>query len=107
MENKYIQKNNEEGEIELFYESQNSLELNMPDNITIAPNGDILVCEDKIGKDRIVGIKKDGSIYYLADNALNNSEFAGLTFSPDGKILFVNIYDPTYTLAIKGPWELL
>ena len=95
------------GIIELFYESEDSNVLSMPDNIIIAPNGDILLCEDHRGKDRIVGIKPDRTVYCLANNALNNSEFAGLAFSPDNKLLFVNIYNPTHTLAIKGPWDLL
>ena len=81
--------------------------LNMPDNIVLSPNGDIILCEDARGRDSIVCIRPDGAIYYLATNALNNQEFAGPTFSPDGKILFVNIYNPTMTLAIKGPWEQL
>ena len=25
-------------------------------------------------------------------------------FSPDGRTLFVNLYSPTKTLAITGPW---
>ena len=29
------------------------------------------------------------------------------TFSPDGKILFLNLYNPTMTFAIKGPWDQL
>ena len=105
---KYTQnKFDDNGVIELLYQSQDTDVLNLPDNIIIAPNGDILLCEDNRGRDRIVGIKSNGRIYYLASNALNNSEFAGLTFSPNGEILFVNIYDPSYTLAIKGPWDLL
>ena len=91
--------------INLFYESDNSTSLNMPDNLIISPWGDIIVCEDGKGRDRLVGIKPNGAIYYIASNALNNSEFAGATFSPDGNILFVNIYDPTLTIAIKGPWK--
>ena len=43
----------------------------------------------------------------IAENYLNNSEFAGANFSPDGKILFVNIYSPTMTIAITGPWNKL
>ena len=93
--------------VELFYESKDKTELNMPDNIVISPWGDIIVCEDGKGRDRLVGIKSDRTLYYIANNALNNAEFAGATFSPDGKILFVNIYDPTMTLAIKGPWSQL
>ena len=38
---------------------------------------------------------------------LNNAEFAGVNFAPDGKTLFVNIYSPTMTIAITGPWEEL
>ena len=37
-------------------------------------------------------------------NALNDQEFAGATFSPDGRTLFVNIQDPGLTYAIWGPW---
>ena len=54
-----------------------------------------------------VGIRNDGSTYYIASNAFNNSEFAGATFSPSGDILFVNIYSPSMTIAIKGPWHQL
>ncbi|MEC8786453.1 MAG: alkaline phosphatase PhoX, partial [Pseudomonadota bacterium] len=32
------------------------------------------------------------------------TELAGACFSPDGNTLFVNIYSPTKTLAITGPW---
>ena len=28
-----------------------------------------------------------------------------IDFSPDGSILFVNIYSPTMTIAITGPWK--
>ena len=77
----------------------------MPDNITMSPWGDIIVSEDHLGHhDRLVGIKPDGTFYHLAKNILNKSEFAGATFSPDGKVLFVNIYKPTMTIAIEGPW---
>ena len=93
--------------IELFFESENKNQLNMPDNIIMAPWGDIIVCEDGKGKDRLVGIRNDGSTYYIASNAFNNSEFAGATFSPNGDILFVNIYSPSMTIAIKGPWHQL
>ena len=77
----------------------------MCDNITIAPWGDIVICEDGRGVDYLVGIKPDGTSYKIAKNAMNSSEFAGACFSSDGNILFVNIYKPTITLAITGPWE--
>ncbi len=55
-----------------------------------------------------------GPTYAIARNQLSNgtsngsptySEFTGPTFSPDGKVLFVNIQAPGITLAITGPWE--
>jgi len=52
-----------------------------------------------------MGIKKNGQTYVIAENILNTSEFAGVNFSPDGSILFVNIYSPTMTIAITGPWK--
>jgi secreted PhoX family phosphatase len=51
-----------------------------------------------------VGIRPDGSQYILANNVYSNSELAGVCFSPDGSILFVNIQYPGMTLAITGPW---
>ena len=93
-----------EGTLELFFESASKDILNMPDNITVAPWGDLIISEDGKGHDRLVGISLQGKPYAIAKNVLNKSEFAGACFSPDGKILFVNIYKPTMTIAIKGPW---
>ena len=33
-----------------------------------------------------------------------DTEWAGSVFSPDGQVLFVNLYTPGITLAITGPW---
>lgn len=43
-------------------------------------------------------------------NRLNDTEFAGACFSPDGEIMFVNIFgdgepDSGMTCAISGPWR--
>ena len=70
----------------------------------MAPWGDLVVCEDTAGHCGLVGIRPDGTQYALADNTYSNSELAGACFSPDGKILFVNIQHPGMTLAITGPW---
>jgi len=96
-----------EGELELFYESKNKNILKNPDNITVSPLGHLIISEDGKGHDRLIGIKPNGKTYLLAENIFNKSEFAGAVFSPDGKILFVNIYDPTMTIAITGPWNSL
>ena len=91
----------------MLFESNDSKNLDMCDNITVSPWGDIIICEDGGGVDYLIGIKPDGTSYKIAKNALNNSEFAGACFSPDGNTLFVNIYKPTITLAITGPWDNL
>jgi secreted PhoX family phosphatase len=38
---------------------------------------------------------------------MRQNEWAGATFSPDGKWLFVNIQTPGVTFAITGPWPWL
>ena len=91
--------------LEMIFESKNSDVMKMCDNMTIAPWGDVIICEDGKGADRIIGLKPNGTTYMIAENILNSSEFAGVTFSPDGTILFVNIYRPAMTIAITGPWE--
>ena len=91
--------------LEMMFESHNSDVMRMCDNMTIAPWGDVVICEDGKGKDRLIGLKPNGTTYVIAENYLNNSEFAGANFSPDGSILFVNIYSPTMTIAITGPWK--
>jgi secreted PhoX family phosphatase len=63
------------------------------------------VCEDGSGDQYIVGITQSGALFKFAKNSLNNSEFAGATFSPDGSTFFVNIQSPGLTLAITGPWQ--
>ena len=35
---------------------------------------------------------------------LRNTEWCGSCFSPDGRVLFVNLQSPGLTLAITGPW---
>ena len=67
---------------------------------------------------RMHGLTAEGKIFTLAMNnfvlekshpgfcgAFRGSEWAGATFSPDGKWLFVNLQNPGVTLAITGPWE--
>jgi secreted PhoX family phosphatase len=91
--------------VELFVESPQQATLDYPDNLIMSPFGDLIVCEDGQGEQFLVGITPQGDCYHFARNALNNSELAGVCFSPDGQTMFVNIYYPTLTFAIFGPWN--
>ena len=92
--------------IELFFESESKQQFNYGDNLCVAPNGHLIVCEDQyteVVDNHLRGITPDGRPYDFA--RLNmQTELAGACYSPDGKWLFVNAYAPTRTLAITGPW---
>jgi secreted PhoX family phosphatase len=92
------------GKLTLLAESTRDSLLRNADNITMAPWGDLIVCEDTASHCGLVGVRADGSQYQLADNAYSSSELAGACFAPDGETLFVNIQYPGMTLAITGPW---
>lgn len=106
--------------VRLEYQVTDRTVLSMPDNLVITPWGDLLLCEDNYNQRdgathqylRVYGL--DGRIYDLARNARANpgdanqapgDEFSGACFSPDGRVLFVNLMgDADETLAITGPW---
>lgn len=105
-------KNSKTGVLELMYASTNKHILDGPDNLCLSPQGSLIICEDSNSDPkRVVALTADGSIIPIAENIIDDEEFAGATFSPDGKTLFVNIQGdvddnlPGRTLAIWGPWE--
>lgn len=97
------------------FQSTDPLVLDLPDNITTSNSGTLVVCEDSSGDNFLRGLTRRGDIWDIALNRLMSSdgttqrygdEFAGSTFSPDGKTLFVNIQaSKGLTFAIWGPWE--
>ncbi|HEX8214458.1 MAG TPA: alkaline phosphatase PhoX [Allosphingosinicella sp.] len=94
------------GTIELFVESTHPSMLNFGDNIVVAPNGHLVVCEDQYGlspDNHLRGVTPQGALYDLG-RLRAATELAGACFSPDGAIMFVNVYSPAKTLAITGPW---
>lgn len=94
--------------LQLFVESTDEKTVNMADNITIAPWGHLVLCEDNYSdriRNHLKGVTPEGKIYTIGRNVFRgNAEFAGACFSPDGEVLFVNIMYPGMTLAIRGPW---
>ncbi|NIP58442.1 MAG: DUF839 domain-containing protein, partial [Gemmatimonadetes bacterium] len=91
--------------LQLFVEADEGALLENADNLTMAPWGDLIVCEDGTGDDYLVGVTPDGDLYRFAHNARSTGEFAGACFSPDGSTLFVNMQSEALTLAITGPWH--
>lgn len=106
----------DEGRLTLLFETPDRELLDMPDNICLHSKSDLLfICEDSdyIGqggtRENYVRILTPGG--RIADFAKNitpgytTSEFAGSTFSKDGKTLFVNLQSAGATLAIWGDWS--
>ena len=104
------------GYLRLVFESPAENVLDNPDNITVSKRGGIVLCEDgDADRQFLRGLTRDGRIFDFAQNLFNSSEWAGATFSPDGRILFANVQGSTRlstnpsigrTFAIWGPWEL-
>lgn len=104
--------------LRLVYESPGADILNMPDNLCVSPRGGLVVCEDGTSNPSVHGLTTDGKIFRFARNNVvlagersgitgdfRSSEFAGATFSPDGKWLFFNVQTPGFSVAVTGPWD--
>jgi secreted PhoX family phosphatase len=93
-------------QLQLFFESTSKDQFNYGDNLTVGPNGHLVVCEDQYTDtvtNHLRGITPEGVAYPLAFTR-QQTEWAGACFSPDGRTLFVNLYSPAKTFAITGPW---
>ena len=103
--------------LRLVFESPGAPVLNMPDNLTLSPRGGLVVCEDGTMTPCVHGLTKEGRIFRFARNNIkidvprnglsgdySQREFAGATYSPDGKWLFFNAQTPGITFAVTGPW---
>ncbi|MEV0603707.1 alkaline phosphatase PhoX [Streptomyces sp. NPDC050315] len=83
-----------------------------PDNICLAPSGGLMVCEDGEGAQHVFGLTRKGAVYPMARGRQNIGtpeepewgEFAGVTFAPDGRTMYVNCYQPGTTFAVTGPF---
>lgn len=116
-----------QGALRLVFESPDGSILDGPDNLCITPRGGLILCEDDPSSaysatdsepvapgitdvNRLIGVTEDGGSFEFAVNIVNDSEFAGACFSPDGDILFVNVFGTGTpgsgtTCAIWGPWR--
>lgn len=103
--------------LRLVFESPGAPTLNMPDNLTLSPRGGLVICEDGTATPCVHGLTRDGRIFRFARNNVridkprngltgdfSQREFAGATYSPDGRWLFFNAQTPGITFAVTGPW---
>ena len=95
--------------LRLVYESPSRDVLDFPDNIATSRSNTLVLCEDGTDGNFLRGLTRDGRIFDFARNDIagrTDDEFAGATFGPDWKTLYVNIQARSgLTFAIWGPWQ--
>ena len=79
------------GELRLVFESPSPDILDRPDNMTMTPEGGVLLCEDGSGEQLIRELDGEGRLVNLVRSIGTAPEFAGPCFSPDGRVLFFNV----------------
>jgi uncharacterized protein len=81
-----------------------------PDNMCVSPYGGLMICEDSSGENYMIGTTADGEPFPFARNRQvttpgETGELSGVSFSPDGRVMYFNVYDPGTTFAVTGPWR--
>ncbi|MBP6901507.1 MAG: DUF839 domain-containing protein [Burkholderiaceae bacterium] len=106
-------------ELELFHQSADKAVMDHPDNLCLAPDGSLVICEDSGAPvQRLWWLDRQGGLQELARNNVQlngelpglagdfrRAEWAGTCFSPDGRTLFANVYAPGFSVAISGPFS--
>ena len=100
------------GEVTLIFESPSRDVLDSPDNICTTPRGGLVICEDGAAEQYLRGLTRDGRIFDLVRTVAPATEFCGVCFSPDYRVLFFNQQGsrmargrtPGTTYALFGRW---
>jgi secreted PhoX family phosphatase len=98
------------------FQSSGASVLELPDNVTTSNRGTLVLCEDGPADNFIRGLTRKGQLFDIALNRLRRNappnatrygeEFAGSTFSRNGKTLYVNIQAAqAISFAIWGNWQ--
>jgi uncharacterized protein len=113
----YTPRGRDGGELKLIFESPGADVLDAPDNLVVVPaTGDVFLQEDGGGEQFVRGVTRRGEIYDFAKTVMNDTEFCGGCFSPDGRTFFVSQQGErvagtpsedsrALTYAIWGPFE--
>ena len=96
--------------VTLVVESTDENLLDGPDNIAVARDGTLYLCEDGSGgqpgapnfSQRVVGVDASGGLFEFCRNIIPGStaEFAGACFSQNGKYMYVNSQGSGITYCI-------
>jgi hypothetical protein len=86
-----------------------------PDGCHVSPYGALVLTEDGNTFNHTLAWTRETGAQAIARNQIVlettaggghvYSEMTGPCFSPDGRILFVNVQEPGHTFAITGPWS--
>ena len=101
--------------LECVFQSPSAAVLELPDNVTHSSRGTIVICEDGPVDNYVRGLTKQGELFDIALNRLRRNappnaarfgeEFAGATFSPNGRhAVREHPGRPGDLFAIWGPW---
>ncbi|MCF6225729.1 MAG: PhoX family protein [Xanthomonadales bacterium] len=115
--------NPETKKLTLIFESPSHRVFSGPDNLAVSPRGNIVICEDHVTKvnksQHLLALLESGDYFYFCQinpelrgihhghdlaATLSSSEWAGVSFSADGRWMFANLFNPGITVAITGPW---
>jgi secreted PhoX family phosphatase len=85
------------------------------DGCHVSPYGPLILTEDGDTANHVLSWSREVGFQAIARNlvvlrtnaagAHVYSEMTGPTFSPDGNVLFCNVFNPGHGLAISGPWS--
>lgn len=94
------------GQLQLFVETTDPEHFSFGDNLSVAPSGDLIVCEDRRGSrpdNWLRGVTPEGKVYPFA-RVSAATKVSGVCFAPDGRTMFLNLYNPARTIAVRGPF---
>jgi secreted PhoX family phosphatase len=87
-----------------------------PDNLHVSPYGSLVLAEDGNTANHLISWSERFGAQAIARNLIVQqpqtttrgnvySEMTGPTFTPNGSLLFANVFAPGHTFVIRGPWR--